>query len=59
MKVSDNTEDRVRDVVCGMTIAREQAAGSSTVGGTDYYFCSLPCKGRFDADPGRYVDHPS
>jgi Cu+-exporting ATPase len=37
------------DPVCGMTVDPERAAGSSTVGGKTYYFCSKGCKAKFDA----------
>ncbi|HEX7706077.1 MAG TPA: heavy metal translocating P-type ATPase [Thermoanaerobaculia bacterium] len=42
------------DPVCGMTIDPARAAGSSTVGGTTYYFCNPGCKTKFDADPAAY-----
>ncbi|MCM2317569.1 MAG: cadmium-translocating P-type ATPase [Thermoanaerobaculia bacterium] len=47
--------DKVKDVVCGMTIDPATAAGSSKVGDTTYYFCANSCKTRFDADPGPYL----
>lgn len=43
------------DVVCGMTIERDSAAGTSEHGGTTYYFCSAGCKSKFDAEPMRYM----
>ena len=46
---------RVRDVVCGMTIDRGGAAGSSTVAGRTFYFCSTRCKTTFDANPAKYA----
>jgi len=46
----------VTDPVCGMSIARASAAGSSEHGGATYYFCSSSCKSKFDAAPMRYMD---
>src|SRR5688572_7069673 len=44
------------DPVCGMTVDPAKAAGSSTVDGKTFYFCSAGCKQRFDADPARYLE---
>jgi YHS domain-containing protein len=53
----------VKDLVCGMTIDTETAAGKSEYEGQTYYFCSPGCKRSFDRDPQRYVsaagDHPA
>ena len=46
---------RVKDVVCGMTIDSDSAAGQSQFEGRTFYFCSAQCKRQFDADPGRYT----
>lgn len=51
---SGSDATRVRDVVCGMTIDRTGAAGTSTVHGLTYYFCSAQCKATFDANPAKY-----
>jgi Cu+-exporting ATPase len=45
----------VVDPVCGMTIDPARAAGSSRYGGKTIYFCALPCKTKFDANPGAYA----
>ena len=45
----------VIDPVCGMTISKADAAGSSEYGGTTYYFCSPSCKTKFDANPAAYT----
>lgn len=50
---------KVIDVVCGMTIERGSAAGTSQYGGESYYFCSSSCKSQFDAEPGRYAHKPA
>ncbi len=46
---------KVRDPVCGMTIEKEQAAGSSRYQGKEYYFCSDSCKSKFDKNPAQCV----
>ena len=43
------------DPVCGMTVDPGTSAGSSRVGGTEYFFCSTSCKARFDANPAQFV----
>jgi YHS domain-containing protein len=46
---------RVRDVVCGMVIRPETAAGTSLYEGQTYYFCAPICQQRFDAEPARFL----
>jgi P-type Cu+ transporter len=48
----------VKDPVCGMDVAPEQAAGSADYAGTTYYFCSAGCLAKFRADPVRYARAP-
>ena len=43
-----------RDVVCGMQVDPDKAAGKSDTGRTDY-FCSSGCKTKFDANPTQYA----
>lgn len=43
------------DPVCGMTVERESAAGSTEYKGQTYYFCNPHCLERFTADPERYL----
>ncbi len=45
----------VKDLVCGMEIDPETAAGKSEHQGTTYYFCAAGCKTDFDADPEKYI----
>ena len=45
----------VKDLVCGMEIEPETAAGKSEYQGTTYYFCATGCKTDFDADPEKYI----
>jgi Cu+-exporting ATPase len=49
----DNTMER--DVVCGMQVDPDKAAGSSEFAGRTYYFCSKVCKAKFDANPAQYA----
>ena len=44
-----------RDVVCGMQVDPNKAAGKSDHNGKTYYFCSQMCKQRFDTDPSKYA----
>ena len=44
-----------KDVVCGMNVEPAKAAGRSEYQGRTYYFCSLGCKKKFDANPAQYV----
>lgn len=44
------------DPVCGMVVDPANAAGKSESRGQTYYFCSVSCKKRFDADPGRFLE---
>jgi len=45
----------VIDPVCGMQINPETAAGSSTLDGETYHFCSRGCETKFEAAPERYT----
>src|SRR3979411_2323363 len=46
------------DPVCGRQVEERTAAGSSVFEGGNYYFCSVGCKKKFDANPGAYVVPP-
>ncbi|RRA50405.1 YHS domain-containing protein [Acidipila sp. EB88] len=45
----------VKDVVCGMQIDSNEAAGKSEYQGQTYYFCAPGCKRKFDANPQQFV----
>ena len=45
----------VKDLVCGMTIREEDAAGSITYKGVKYYFCAPVCKVTFLHEPKKYA----
>ena len=44
----------VRDPVCGMTIAQQDAYATRHIGGAQLYFCSSACVAQFDAEPQRF-----
>lgn len=46
---------KAKDPVCGMTIDDKEAAATSTYKGTTYYFCSGPCKEKFEKEPESFV----
>ena len=45
-----------KDLVCGMEVAEQRAANPREYQGRTYYFCSVACQRRFDADPAHYAD---
>jgi Cu+-exporting ATPase len=47
----------VRDPVCGMAVDPQRAARSVDYQGQLYYFCSIGCALKFQADPRKYL-HP-
>jgi Cu+-exporting ATPase len=55
MMTAASPHTSVRDPVCGMEFAPEQAAATRTVDGLILYFCSNDCAAAFDRDPARYV----
>jgi YHS domain-containing protein len=44
-----------KDVVCGMQVDPQKAAGKSEYEGQTYYFCSASCRKKFDANPVQYA----
>jgi len=44
-----------KDVVCGMEVDEQTAAGKSEYQGQTYYFCSNGCKKVFDKNPQNFV----
>jgi P-type Cu+ transporter len=44
-----------RDPVCGMAVDPAKAKHHGEHAGHTYYFCSSPCRERFQADPARYL----
>src|SRR5213075_2298704 len=46
----------VKDPVCGMTVTPGKArGGSATHDGREYWFCNPKCRGKFIADPAKYL----
>lgn len=46
---------KVKDPACGMKINKKEAKFPSLYKDSTYYFCSQNCKGKFEADPKKYV----
>lgn len=46
---------KVIDPVCKMIIEDTDAVATSEYKGTTYYFCSEPCKEKFDKDPEPFL----
>ena len=49
------TTTAVKDLVCGMDVDTATAAGRSEHKGQVYFFCSSPCKEKFDRNPEQYL----
>ena len=49
------TPTKVVDPVCKMMFDPETAPATSEYQGATYYFCTLGCKNRFDANPKQYA----
>jgi len=45
----------VKDLVCGMLVAPQSAAGSHPHGGQTYFFCSAHCLAKFREEPARFI----
>lgn len=52
-------EKKYKDPVCNMEVAKDKAKGHSHYQGTDYYFCSIGCKAKFDTNPQNYLQAPT
>jgi len=55
VKALAQTEQKLVDPVCGMTVTKETAFGSYAYKGQTYYFCSMACKDNFTKDPQKYL----
>ncbi|HAS1000525.1 TPA: heavy metal translocating P-type ATPase [Enterobacter cloacae] len=53
--ISPLDSDALKDPVCGMDVT-PATVHHSEHGDQLWYFCSAKCKGKFDADPGRYAN---
>ncbi|HLH71400.1 MAG TPA: XdhC family protein [Candidatus Dormibacteraeota bacterium] len=47
--------DFAADPVCGMAVDLRQPHERSRAGGHEHHFCSIDCRQRFEAEPGRYL----
>ncbi|MFL6464030.1 MAG: HAD-IC family P-type ATPase, partial [Bryobacteraceae bacterium] len=47
-----------KDVVCGMQVDPQKAAGHATYQGKEYYFCCTRCQQQFEQNPERYLRPP-
>jgi Cu+-exporting ATPase len=54
----DDSDDAVRDPVCGMRVD-PTSARSFTHGSETFYFCSAGCRAKFAADPEKYLQPAS
>src|SRR5208282_5831143 len=43
------------DPVCGMTVDPAKARGRETHDGKEYFFCSVGCATKFNAEPARWL----
>ncbi|WP_084506389.1 heavy metal translocating P-type ATPase [Geminicoccus roseus] len=50
------TDATARDPVCGMTVKLAAGTPSHEHHGKTYHFCSARCRGKFEADPGTYLE---
>jgi YHS domain-containing protein len=57
--LEDYEMEKVKDLVCGMTIDPTTAAAKSEYKGKTYYFCAKGCKVAFDKNPEQYVSGAS
>ena len=53
--VKEQLEEMVSDVICGMPVRPDAAAGTSEFRGVTFYFCSESCKTRFDGAPETFA----
>ena len=54
--IPEKGQGKATDPACGMSIDPETAKHRSSHDGRSYYFCCAGCKGKFEADPERYVN---
>ena len=50
-----SAEEKTKDPVCGMLVAKNEDF-KSTFEGNSYYFCSSNCKEEFAKNPGNFVE---
>src|SRR5262249_33096735 len=52
------TNTKILDPVCGMTVDPGRAAAHVHRSGKDFHFCSKGCAAKFESDPERYLRTP-
>jgi YHS domain-containing protein len=57
--LADATGALAKDPVCGMSVDPATAKHRTEHAGATYYFCSAGCRGKFVADPARYLAEPT
>ncbi|MCU1226275.1 MAG: copper-exporting ATPase [Edaphobacter sp.] len=55
MDCCENSDDKVKDPVCGMTVDPTRAAATVEHQGTSFYFCSQGCATKFRATSEKYL----
>src|SRR2546428_11071596 len=50
-------QHQAKDPVCGMMVDRHNAAGVCEYKGQTYFFCSIGCREKFNANPERFLNH--
>src|ERR1700722_7917528 len=59
MNVAKATSALEKDPVCGMSVDPATAKQEAEHAGATYYFCSAGCRGKFVADPARFLAEPA
>src|ERR1700677_3438610 len=57
--LAEATSSLASDPVCGMSVDPATAKLKADHAGTPYYFCSAGCRGKFVADPARFLAAPT
>src|SRR3984885_1413891 len=50
------SQNPATDPVCGMTVDPAKTPHRHSHGGRDFFFCSVGCRGKFIADPAKYLN---
>lgn len=57
--MNTQTEEQLKDPVCGMIVEKPSDALSFEHRDRTYYFCSLHCLQKFQSNPGQYTGKKS
>jgi len=55
VKIGDNKDIKVFDIVCGMELDLADVKFVNEQSGENYYFCSKSCRDHFIAEPDKYA----